>query len=1201
MPRREVPVPKPSPQMRGGEYGHGRSPVPTIPYRRPVPTHAQTSPALNSDPYRTRSLQSGMNYQHPQQMPQHQHQHVSQHPFRPVVQVPPKGQGAQGDYFDQRPQGRGGLAATAQGRIVPGRAPALGYPQESGRAATMTARVPVPPSMQGLTLTDSPPIVESPEEVAPRYPSTKQKEGKIKDDVTQRKVSVQSLPPQLGSPNMPGSNADRSLSFSGTTQSTLLGSERRSSVSGSTNTVKGSYNASNAILTTSRRTPLVYPALLSRVAEVFRTRTPLAPKTKDGLTYQDAFLGCEAVDVIAYIIRTTDRNLALLLGRALDAQRFLHDVTYTHRLRDSPNEVYRFRDRLAKMVPEADGRGHPKRGDTMDSLEGVMVPPSPAIGAPVEKDEGADLPNGVFTLLTECYSPTCTRDRLCYSIACPRRLEQQARLNMKPQPVLRRTESQGSLGGDKDDQEQKLWIHSVSKEVADSVDDREKKRQEVICECIYTERDFVKDLEYLRDFWMKPLRTMNVIPEHRRDKIIRTVFSNALEIHAVNSRLADALTRRQNQKPVVHSIGDIFLEWIPHFDPFIRYGANQLYGKYEFEKEKSSNPYFMKFVDDTERLKESRKLELNGYLTKPTTRLARYPLLLEAVLKYTADDNPDKKDLPKAIEMVRTFLSRVNQESGKSENRFNLMQLNTQLVFKPGEQFDLKLTDEHRQMIFKGALKKRNVGATNTDSSSDIQLFLFDHSLLMVKFKVVSKREHYKVHRKPIPLELLVLTQYEDPTSNSRTLSKRPSSSLLPGASVKTSSSSLNLLPGASKDSSNKGYPLTFTHLGRRGYNITLYATTFVSRRKWIEHIEAQQKVIKEKSHVFIKGVVSEGYFMGSNRVNCAVPYEGGNKLVYGTDNGIYISDRIAGVAGEEPMSAPPVRVLPASNVQQIEVLEDYGLLLVLADKVLYSYALESLDPNDTTLANKRPKKVAGHTQFFRAGVCLGRVLVCVVKSNSLSSTIKVFEPVAQAPAGKKTPAFKKLLQNNTETLKMFKELAIPSESSSVSFLKSKLCVGCAKGFEVVSLENLETQSLLDPADTSLDFVNKRENIKPIAIYRMNGEFLLCYDEFAFFVNRNGWRARPEWIINWEGMPRSTSFYYPYILGFDPNLIEIYNIETGALVQVVPGVNIRKLRDNEGLSGEILFACDGRNGGDRVVGLRLDKEKVQMREHVRTN
>lgn len=77
---------------------------------------------------------------------------------------------------------------------------------------------------------------------------------------------------------------------------------------------------------------------------------------------------------------------------------------------------------------------------------------------------------------------------------------------------------------------------------------------------------------------------------------------------------------------------------------------------------------------------------MNGYLTKPTTRLARYPLLLEAVLKHTPDDSPDKVALPKAVAMVREFLKAVNSESGKTENRFNLLQLDQALVFKQGEQ-----------------------------------------------------------------------------------------------------------------------------------------------------------------------------------------------------------------------------------------------------------------------------------------------------------------------------------------------------------------------------------------------------------------------------------------------------------------------------------------------------------------------------------
>lgn len=131
--------------------------------------------------------------------------------------------------------------------------------------------------------------------------------------------------------------------------------------------------------------------------------------------------------------------------------------------------------------------------------------------------------------------------------------------------------------------------------------------------------------------------------------------------------------------------------------------------------------------------------------------------------------------------------------------------------------------------------------------------------------------------------------------------------------------------------------------------------------------------------------------------------------------------------------------------------------------------------------------------------------------------------------------------------------------------MRSKLCVGCAKGFEVVSLETLETQSLLDPADTSLDFIQRRENMKPmkpIAIYRLNGEFLLNYSDFSFFVNRNGWRARPDWQIAWEGQPMSFALSYPYILAFEPSFIEIRHIDTGNLITIITGRNIRMLHES---------------------------------------
>ena len=711
-----------------------------------------------------------------------------------------------------------------------------------------------------------------------------------------------------------------------------------------------------------KRPSLVYGALLSKVATAFRERIAIGEKEKDGLVYKNAFTGYEAVELIAYIIRTSDRNLALLLGRSLDAQKFFHEVAYAHRLRDSPNEIYQFKEALVEETPEV---------------------------------------NGVFTLLTECYSPTCTRDHLCYSIACPRRLEQQSRLNLKLQPGLKREGSQASLHEEEKDDEQRLWINTVSPEVAQSVDDHEKKRQEVIAELMYTERDFVKDLEYLRDFWIKPLRNPNIspIPEHRREKFIRTVFSNCQEVHAVNVRLASALTRRQQQNPVVRNIGDVFLEYVTQFGPFIKYGANQLFGKFEFEKEKASNQAFARFVEETERLKESRKLELNGYLTKPTTRLARYPLLLNSVLKSTAEGNPDMQDIPKAVIAVKEFLTRVNEESGKAENIQQLQQLNQSLKWGNIPYMDLKLTEESRQLIFRSTLKK-----TPTAEVADISAYLFDHAVLLVRNKTVNKREEQKVYRRPIPLELLVITQMDEVLPRLG-IAKRPSSSMIAGARTITT--------GAPKD---QGHPLTFKRLGKGGFDLTLFCTSQIQREKWLEHIHGQQEKLRERSNIFTKTNINEGFFTAAVRVNCCVPIDGARKLVLGTDFGVYLADRKPRDASHKPK-----RMLDCKMVSQIDVLEQHQILLVLADKVMYSFPLEALDPEESQAApSKRGRKIC-HANYFNAGMCNGKLLVCCVKSSSLSSTVKVYEPMDSMTKGKKKSGLSRMLAGGQDALKPYK------------------------------------------------------------------------------------------------------------------------------------------------------------------------------------
>ncbi|KAM0280636.1 hypothetical protein ACHAQH_003943 [Verticillium albo-atrum] len=1087
--------PPPRPDSRGAPPGAAGARTAAQRFHQGGP-----APSTMNDPYRSQSLASA--------------------PRQPHYQPPPSAyqQQAPANAFRHAPYNPNSSRTTAQGRVVPER--------HDDRSMSMTGGYP-PQERDGQH--------SSYQTMSGRVIPNRRAPAELptSNSVPNTGYSNGGYPPAPGSQtrttSMVSSSADtqRTMSMASTitmpvtladSDTTTLG-HRPSMSTKSAKSIDGERPPTGKI-----RAPLVYPAMLSRVAECFQHKIITGDRTKNELAYKSAFSGAEAVDVLSYIIRTTDRNLALLLGRALDAQKFFHDVTYEHRLRDSTSEMYQFRETLI--------------------------------------DQPDDNPvNGVFVLLSECYSPTCTRDNLCYSIACPRRLEQVSRLNLKIQPGLKKEDSAVADADDVDQtDEQKLWINSVPREIADKVDDKEKKRQEVISEICYTERDFVKDLEYLRDFWILPLRSKaSPIPISRRERVVKAIFSNIIDhpsLHSVSSRFARALTERQQKNPVVHNVGDVFLEFVPQFEPFIWYGSKQMEAKHEFENEKSINPYFAKFVEEIERRKESRKLELNGYLTKPTTRLARYPLLLEAVLKHSEESNSDKEDLPKVLVVIRDLLSKVNRESGKAENRFHLKRLHEQLRFRPNERVELRLTEEGREIVFKSQLRK-----TPHDSSpaNEITSYLFDHAVLLVRVKQAGKAEEIKAYRRPIPLELLAIREMDE---------------VIPPQGVKRTSSSLLPLGGnnAKDNKKSEGWPITFRHLGKAGYELTLYAANQAGRDKWLQFIDKAQKQLRARADFFNTTVISSNFFVGANQINCVTPCDGGRKLIYGTDTGIYVSDR-------KNKDMMPKRVIETAVVTQIDILEEYGLLLVLTNKAVYSYAIAALDPTEPA-SSKRGKKIQSHCNFFKTGICLGRHLVCCVKSSALSTTIKVYEPTDAFNKGKKQKGFGKMFAGQDE-LKPFKEFYIPTESSSVHFLKSKLCVACARGFEVVSLETLETQSLLDQADTSLDFVARKESVKPIHIERLNGEFLLNYSEFSFFVNRNGWRARPEWRIDWEGAPHSFALSYPWILAFEANFIELRNIENGA-VHIVPHKNIRMLHSS---THEILFAYEDEKGEDVVEAL----------------
>lgn len=93
-------------------------------------------------------------------------------------------------------------------------------------------------------------------------------------------------------------------------------------------------------------------------------------------------------------IPSNDRRLALHLARSLQSQLFFYEVEWGGRvLQDGVEDVYMF----------------------LDDQEG---------GADIRNQEMEELPTGVFTPLTKCYSPSCMDGSpyVCSSFTCPRRV-----------------------------------------------------------------------------------------------------------------------------------------------------------------------------------------------------------------------------------------------------------------------------------------------------------------------------------------------------------------------------------------------------------------------------------------------------------------------------------------------------------------------------------------------------------------------------------------------------------------------------------------------------------------------------------------------------------------------------------------------------------------------------------------------------------
>jgi hypothetical protein len=133
---------------------------------------------------------------------------------------------------------------------------------------------------------------------------------------------------------------------------------------------------------------------------------------------------------------------------------------------------------------------------------------------------------------------------------------------------------------------------------------------------------------------------------------------------------------------------------------------------------------------------------------------------------------------------------------------------------------------------------------------------------------------------------------------------------VIPQSGVKRSSSSI--LPAlrntGGETKKGEGWPITFRHLGKNGYELTLYASNQLGRQKLLEAIDNVQQRLRARADFLNTTVITSGFFSGTNKVNCVAPFGKFIGLVVG-ETLLTLIQTVVASSFTEPTTASTCRI----------------------------------------------------------------------------------------------------------------------------------------------------------------------------------------------------------------------------------------------------------------------------------------------------
>ncbi|XP_015216107.1 protein ECT2 isoform X1 [Lepisosteus oculatus] len=280
-------------------------------------------------------------------------------------------------------------------------------------------------------------------------------------------------------------------------------------------------------------------------------------------------------------------------------------------------------------------------------------------------------------------------------------------------------------------------------------------RWQVAKELYQTESNYVDILTTVLQLFKNPLEKEGQLggPILAQEEI-KTIFGSIPDIYDVHTRIKVELEELVLNWSEDRSVGDIILKYskdlVKAYPPFVNFFEMSKETIVRCEKQK---PRFHAFLKINQAKPECGRQTLAELLIRPVQRLPSVALLLNDIKKHTADDNPDKNTLEKAIESLKEVMTHINEDKRKTEGQKQIFDVVYEVDGCPAN-----LLSSHRSLVQR--VETIALGDKPCDRGENVTLFLFNDCLEVARkrHKVITTfRSPHGTTRPPAPLKHITL------------------------------------------------------------------------------------------------------------------------------------------------------------------------------------------------------------------------------------------------------------------------------------------------------------------------------------------------------------------------------------------------------------------------------------------------------------